>query len=837
MKKLLMAVAAVAAVLGAKAENVLPAGYTAVEYLESDGSQYIDTGVVPTKDTRVDLGYGYVGDYSSSLTMAGVKGGASNSTRFYPTSLHAAGYNQDRQVAGDTILTIPYSNDRIELVFNDINHKVWINGRLNGTFSSLANSYTHSLYLFALNNQGSASNKAAGRIWHCEIHEGDVTAHAFVPCVKTDGTTGLYDLLDANSETAFHASVGGNLSYPKPPEIALSRNGDGTVDVSFEAADSVRSLYFQLGNAVDAWDAEVLAASVPAGTAELKGLALPENVGTKYGIVRAAFIDDELPVGYRKLSYVASTKDGCQYVNTGIVPTADTCVEVTYALPNLSGQKNSAIVVGSRGPSNNNGRFLVVSVADKSKNEERFVYGSQQETFKNIEGFRTIVYNDASHRVIVSDGTTSSAYELTGTFNYSTSQNDICLFNVNGYNTHETYAAVAQIRSVKISQGSTVRRELVACLNAEGVAGFYDLAATAEASRFLTTGSTTALEPGDELRVTGASDPLYIKRPLSVSGLKWKDGVPVSASLAFGAAGRSRQLFVVYGVKDLGEDPKDWGNVVNLGLIEPGVGTCEIAIPAELGATLANQKFRFVLESGELPAGFFPVQSIDTTESGKAYFDTGIEPTADLETDIGYKVFGGKGDSAYQDLAILCGVRQIQNSESRYYVSAAKLSSTASSRGIRYTFGKWDKTINDSSLYGRRTDIVFNNPAGQVLMNGVEIVGSPISGASFQTGDRTVWLFAANSEHETSHWYSWASIYYCCFRQPDGLVAKFIPCVRTDGAPYFLDLKTGEMIPKSGTGDATGGEAGWATYANGLPVAAEVSDLQKRRCGLIIVFQ
>lgn len=297
MKKLMLAFAALSAVLCAKAKNILPAGYTAVEYLESNGSQYIDTGVVPTKDTRVDLGYAYVGDYSSSLTMAGVKGGAANSTRFYPTSLHGKDYYHDRQVCGDTMLTIPYSNDRIELVFNDINHKVWINGRLDGTFSSLANSYTRSLYLFALNNNGSVSLNASGRIWHCEIYEGDAQTHAFVPCVKTDGTTGLYDLLDANSETAFHVSVGGNLSYPKPPEIVLSRNSDGTVDVSFEAADSVRSLYFQLGNAVDAWDAEVRAASVPAGTAELKGLALPESVGTKYGIVRAAFIDDELPVG------------------------------------------------------------------------------------------------------------------------------------------------------------------------------------------------------------------------------------------------------------------------------------------------------------------------------------------------------------------------------------------------------------------------------------------------------------------------------------------------------------------------------------------------------------
>ena len=41
------------AVFAAAAHAALPGAYTAVEYIQSDGNQYIDTGVVPTTATRV----------------------------------------------------------------------------------------------------------------------------------------------------------------------------------------------------------------------------------------------------------------------------------------------------------------------------------------------------------------------------------------------------------------------------------------------------------------------------------------------------------------------------------------------------------------------------------------------------------------------------------------------------------------------------------------------------------------------------------------------------------------------------------------------------------------
>ena len=33
----------------------LPSGYTRLEYIESTGTQYIDTGFIPNQDTRIDM--------------------------------------------------------------------------------------------------------------------------------------------------------------------------------------------------------------------------------------------------------------------------------------------------------------------------------------------------------------------------------------------------------------------------------------------------------------------------------------------------------------------------------------------------------------------------------------------------------------------------------------------------------------------------------------------------------------------------------------------------------------------------------------------------------------
>lgn len=53
MKHLPFLLATVCAATVAHAATTLPAGYTRLAYIESTGTQYIDTGLAPTKNFRI----------------------------------------------------------------------------------------------------------------------------------------------------------------------------------------------------------------------------------------------------------------------------------------------------------------------------------------------------------------------------------------------------------------------------------------------------------------------------------------------------------------------------------------------------------------------------------------------------------------------------------------------------------------------------------------------------------------------------------------------------------------------------------------------------------------
>ena len=46
-------------------QGKLPSEYQQVEYIESTGTQYIDTGINPISSTRIDINFAYVGKTSS----------------------------------------------------------------------------------------------------------------------------------------------------------------------------------------------------------------------------------------------------------------------------------------------------------------------------------------------------------------------------------------------------------------------------------------------------------------------------------------------------------------------------------------------------------------------------------------------------------------------------------------------------------------------------------------------------------------------------------------------------------------------------------------------------
>ncbi|MBP5509466.1 MAG: hypothetical protein J6Z49_00940, partial [Kiritimatiellae bacterium] len=102
-----------------------------VQYLQSSGAQYINTGVVPTSNTMVRVKYEYLAANGTYDMIAGC-----TSQRYYPVSLYGTDPLNERHVYNGT----SYNDFQLALtshtvVFNDAQHRVFKDERLVTTFN------------------------------------------------------------------------------------------------------------------------------------------------------------------------------------------------------------------------------------------------------------------------------------------------------------------------------------------------------------------------------------------------------------------------------------------------------------------------------------------------------------------------------------------------------------------------------------------------------------------------------------------------------------------------------------------------------------------------------
>ena len=168
----------------------LPNGYTELAYIQSSGTQYIDTGVVPGSDNfSISAKFQAMQDPSGAdnwfVTIGHSKPSGSASYAQFGTwqskwAIHLTNVVVDGVAASTNIVNITFGvNGNVASISGDASHSI-----TNSSFSS-----------------GSYRNQnitIVDGIWKCfegKIHVGDVRVRDFVPCIKDDGEVGLYDLV------------------------------------------------------------------------------------------------------------------------------------------------------------------------------------------------------------------------------------------------------------------------------------------------------------------------------------------------------------------------------------------------------------------------------------------------------------------------------------------------------------------------------------------------------------------------------------------------------------------------------------------------------------------
>lgn len=179
-----------------KDTGILPSSYRQVEYIESTGTQWIDTGFMPDGDTTLDIDY-QLTDYPSNCYLYGVSGnGTSNYQCMYYIRVNTA---QNRHEIGyGPQLNTPITKSTLDTkrhVIKRLKSLIYFDDTLMG-FPGATFNAIYTMEIFARNSNGTVGNgKTRMKLYSCKIYDNRTLVRDFIPCYrKADGVGGLYDI-------------------------------------------------------------------------------------------------------------------------------------------------------------------------------------------------------------------------------------------------------------------------------------------------------------------------------------------------------------------------------------------------------------------------------------------------------------------------------------------------------------------------------------------------------------------------------------------------------------------------------------------------------------------
>jgi hypothetical protein len=173
---------------------MLPQGFTRVEYIESTGTQYIDTGFKPNQNTRVIIDYQIT--TAQTIPLFGARNGSTNRE----FEMFAYADNRGMQDGYGSSQDYVTSSPNLNRTTIDKNKNVTTSsdGSVNKTHAAQTFQCSYNMYLFQMNNGGQIYNASYGsRCYSCQIYDNGTLVRDYIPCQTDTGAVGLYDMTTA----------------------------------------------------------------------------------------------------------------------------------------------------------------------------------------------------------------------------------------------------------------------------------------------------------------------------------------------------------------------------------------------------------------------------------------------------------------------------------------------------------------------------------------------------------------------------------------------------------------------------------------------------------------
>ena len=177
------------------AHAALPSGYTELQYIESTGTQYIDTGIknivnaefgIVAQQTELLSGFPTIFGANDASDKYKVIFGYGSSGSFYTQGGDSRGYIAS-SLGNDTnkhTFVIKNTASSQELTID--------NQTVSGNYA-ITSSTTYPLYMFARNTYGTATAFTKQKVWSFYAKNNGSFTHNFVPAKNSSGVVGMYD--------------------------------------------------------------------------------------------------------------------------------------------------------------------------------------------------------------------------------------------------------------------------------------------------------------------------------------------------------------------------------------------------------------------------------------------------------------------------------------------------------------------------------------------------------------------------------------------------------------------------------------------------------------------
>lgn len=167
----------------------LPSGYTQVDYIQSSGSQYIDTGFKPNNNTRVVMDAELVSMKGNfGLFGARVSANSNNYALAWIGSYFRSDYN--------TVYTQKWEVSQTTRRIYDKNKETTVIDGVSQSYTNATFQVPVNLVLLANNQNGSITWFASAKLYSCKIYDNGNLIRDYVPCKSENDVAGLYDIVN-----------------------------------------------------------------------------------------------------------------------------------------------------------------------------------------------------------------------------------------------------------------------------------------------------------------------------------------------------------------------------------------------------------------------------------------------------------------------------------------------------------------------------------------------------------------------------------------------------------------------------------------------------------------